>query len=34
MTAQKPLLALITCLFLINGTLCPAAPGKQPLTLD
>ena len=34
MTARKTLLALISCLFLINGTLCPAAPGKQPLTLE
>ena len=34
MTAQKTLLALISCLFLINVTLCPAAPGKQPLTLE
>ena len=34
MKAQKKLLALVTCLFLINGTLCPAAPGKQPLTLE
>ena len=34
MTVQKKLLALVTCLFLINGTLCQAAPGKQPLTLE
>ncbi len=34
MTAQKKILALVTCLLLINGTLCPAAPGKQPLTLE
>ena len=34
MTVQKKLIALVTCLFLINGTLCQAAPGKQPLTLE